>query len=114
MDDPGMDIDTREMHWKQIQQYVKDGMWVRTRADVFPYPYAGQRDAALRSGAQIVSTDYQFDGNGNLERGQVKVGHYEVTLQDEQQGGIKVPALCNPVNAPKGCINEEVEARPSH
>jgi hypothetical protein len=95
MDDPN---ETR------IKQLVKDGFIVRTRADadlVEPRAHdVTRRDTALRSGAQIVSTDFE-----------VAVpaigGDYVVQIP----GG--TPARCNPVNAPKRCRPSDVE-NPKH
>jgi calcium-dependent phosphoinositide phospholipase C len=49
-----------------------------------------RRDLAIRSGAQILSTDYPFDWKA-------EGAGYHVTLGDEK-------VRCNPVNAPKACI----------
>jgi Phosphoinositide phospholipase C, Ca2+-dependent len=85
---------------QRIPQLVKDGFIVRTRADAdLVEARAGdvtRRDVALRSGAQIVSTDFE-----------VAVpaigGDYLVQIP----GG--TPARCNPVNAPKNCRPRDVE-----
>ena len=84
----------------KIQQLVKDGFIVRTRADADLIEARNhdvtRRDIALRSGAQIVSTDFE-----------VAVpaigGDYVVQIP----GG--TPAGCNPVNAPKRCRSSDVE-----
>jgi hypothetical protein len=84
----------------RIQALVKEGFIVRTRADADLIEArnhdTSRREIALRSGAQIVSTDFE-----------VAVpaigGDYVVQIQ----GG--TPARCNPVNAPKNCRPSDVE-----
>lgn len=84
-----------------IQRAVKDGYLVRTRADI-PTDEARtgstvRRDAAFRSGAHYVSTDYPEEspfGSG-----------YRARLP----GAENLPARCNPVTAPPGCRNEWLE-----
>jgi hypothetical protein len=84
----------------RIRQLVKDGFIVRTRADADLIEARNhdvtRRDLALRSGAQIVSTDFE-----------VAVppigGDYVVQIP----GG--TPAGCDPVNAPKRCRPSDVE-----
>jgi len=84
----------------RIRQLVKDGFIVRTRADADLIEPRNRdvtrRDLALRSGAQIVSTDFE-----------VAVpaigGDYVVKIP----GG--TPAGCDPVNAPKNCRPSDVE-----
>ena len=85
-----------------IQQRVREGFLVRTRADI-PTEEARtgstiRRDGAFRSGAQYVSTDYPETspfGSG-----------YRAALPDSDG-----PARCNPVNAPAGCRSEWLESR---
>lgn len=72
-----------------IPRLVEQGYIVRTRADS-GIPEGGdpeRRDAALSSGAHIVTTDFPPGGEAD----------YAVELPG---GG---PARCNPVNAPEGC-----------
>ena len=84
----------------RIQALVKQGFIVRTRADADLIEArnhdTSRRDIALRSGAQIVSTDFE-----------VAVpaigGDYVVQIP----GG--TPARCDPVNAPKNCRPSDVE-----
>jgi hypothetical protein len=86
----------------RIKQLVKEGFIVRTRADADLVEARAQdvtrRDLALRSGAQIVSTDFE-----------VAVpsigGQYVVQIP----GG--TPARCDPVNAPKNCRPSDIENR---
>ncbi len=76
------------------------GLIVRTRADADTRQGRSgdttQRDAALTSGAQFVSTDYEVPdpdfGTG-----------YRVAIP----GG--TPARCNPVTAPPGCTSGDIE-----
>lgn len=87
-----------------IRQSVRSGFLIRTRADS-PTIEArtgntARRDAAFRSGAQYVSTDYPEEspfGSG-----------YRVLLPATAPG---LPARCNPVNAPVGCRDEWLEPR---
>lgn len=83
-----------------INALVKKGYLVRARADADTG--AGRtgdthrRDELLKSGAQFISTDYPA-GEPSKWTG------YSVALP----GG--VAARCNPVNAPKGCVDNTVE-----
>jgi hypothetical protein len=83
-----------------IQQLVKRGFIVRTRADADLVEARAhdvtRRDTALRSGAQIVSTDFEVAVPAIA-------GDYVVQIP----GG--TPARCNPVNAPKKCRPSDVE-----
>ena len=84
----------------RIQALVKQGFIVRTRADADLIEArnhdTSRREIALRSGAQIVSTDFE-----------VAVpaigGDYVVQIP----GG--TPARCDPVNAPKNCRPSDIE-----
>ena len=87
---------------REIKRLVRAGYLVRTRSDI---PLAtvtsgdrAQLRAALRSGAQLVSTDFpevgmsaRYDSN------------YVVSLPE---GG---PARCNPVIRPRGCRSRKLE-----
>jgi Phosphoinositide phospholipase C, Ca2+-dependent len=86
----------------QIQQLVRDGYLVRTRSDV---PLAtvtsgdtSMRDAALASGAQLVSTDFPQVGMS------ARYGSDFVARLPE--GG---PVRCNPVIAPPSCRGDRLE-----
>lgn len=83
-----------------ISAMVAAGYVVRTRADVDTNQArsgnTAQRDAALASGAQWVSTDYEVP-NPAFGTG------YVVAIP----GG--TPARCNPINAAPGCRNEGLE-----
>ncbi|KAG5922290.1 hypothetical protein E4U53_003715 [Claviceps sorghi] len=87
----------------RIQKQVQAGYWVRAMADdalgTVRNCTTFQRDMALRSGAQIVSTDFFVPGKS--ERYGCK--GYVVGL-----GGGKV-ARCNPVNGQKGCADGDLE-----
>ncbi|KAI5460108.1 acid phosphatase [Mariannaea sp. PMI_226] len=86
-----------------IQEQVKAGYWVRTRADeplstLFTHNVTARREAAFSSGAQIVSTDFQAYGMSS--RWGVD---YAVTLP----GGRS--ARCNPVNVVGKCADQRLE-----
>jgi hypothetical protein len=82
----------------EVAAAVAEGFIVRTRADSDnEEPLANdtsRREAALASGAQIVSTDYP-----------AKVDGIEYVV--ELPGG--VPSRCNPLSAPAECIAEAIE-----
>ena len=86
---------------QRIREQVRIGFLIRTRADI-PTVEArngstARRDAAFRSGAQYVSTDYPEPspfGSGYLAR---------------LPGSERRAARCNPVNAPSGCRDEWLE-----
>jgi hypothetical protein len=88
----------------RIQQLVKQGFIVRTRADADLIEARNhdvtRREIALRSGAQIVSTDFEVPVPAIG-------GDYVVQIP----GG--TPARCDPVNAPKNCRPTDVE-NPAH
>ena len=81
-----------------IEQAVAAGRIIRTRADSskadITVPGAPRRQAALASGAQIVSTDYPASVAGT---------DYVVELPG---GG---PAHCNPITAPAECTDRALE-----
>jgi hypothetical protein len=86
---------------QQIRERVRSGFLIRTRADVPPAEgrtgSTARRDAAFRSGAQYVSTDYPEPspfGSGYIAR---------------LPGADRFVARCNPVNAPRGCRDEWLE-----
>ena len=88
---------------ERIRRQVRAGFLIRTRADV-PTEEARtgattRRDAAFRSGAQYVSTDYPGAQP-------VRVG-LSRPLPDAEH----LSARCNPVNAPPGCRDEWLESR---
>ncbi len=78
----------------EIQQLVADGYLVRTRADTDTNEARSgdttRREAALASGAQLISSDYPVP-NPSLG------SNYHVDIPGEG------PARCNPINAPAGC-----------
>jgi hypothetical protein len=86
---------------QRIREQVGSGFLVRTRADT-PTAEArsgstARRDAAFRSGAQFVSTDYPElspFGSGYVAR---------------LPGAAGLAARCNPVNAPPGCRDQWLE-----
>ena len=75
---------------------VEQGFIVRTRADGVPVPsdIAAQRDAALDSGAQILTTDFPAAVADQAEAFTLPGGR---------------PSRCNPVTAPKGCQAQDIE-----
>jgi len=83
-----------------IAALVAAGYIVRTRADADTVQARAndttQRDAALASGAQFVSTDFP-----------VPSPSFGTPYFVEMPGG--APARCNPVNAPPGCRSEALE-----
>lgn len=92
-DDPRSELAT-------ITELVRQGYIVRTRADADTREARSgettRRDAALASGAQLVSTDYAVADE--------RFGHgYQVALPG------RTPARCNPVSAPAECRPEDLE-----
>lgn len=92
----------RGLNTAQIQELVRLGYYVRTRADV-PLQTVltndtSMLDAALVSGAQLVSTDFPQIGMS---------ARYDSDFVAELPDG--GPARCNPVNAPRGCRSERLE-----
>lgn len=90
---------------QRIQEAVRRGYWVRTRADVpittlFERDVTAQREAALRSGAQMVSTDWPAMGMS---------ARYGVDYAVGFEGGWG--ARCNPVNA-RGMCDERTVLEP--
>jgi hypothetical protein len=91
---------------ERIRQNVRARYLIRTRADI-PTAEARsgsttRRDAAFRSGAHYVSTDYPEPspfGSGYLAR---------------LPGAERLAARCNPVNAPSGCRSEWLEVAGRH
>jgi hypothetical protein len=90
----------------RIQDEVRKGYVVRTRSDdPVTTPTRGdttQRDLALASGAQWVSTDYPVPGMTARYGGSTYVAMIP--------GG--TPARCNPINAPPDCQNSWIEVSP--
>ncbi|MCA9643281.1 MAG: hypothetical protein KC492_21430, partial [Myxococcales bacterium] len=100
---PGEDIEAVRIlngalsDFSEIQQAVKDGFIVRTRdggLDAAQDP--AEFESALKSGAQIISTDFP-----------VKVDGVDYVM--EIPGG--TPARCNPLNAPTDCTSADIESR---
>jgi calcium-dependent phosphoinositide phospholipase C len=86
----------------EIQALVRDGFLVRTRSDV-PLATVSANDpamlqAALASGAQLISTDFPEIG---------MTGRYDGDYVAELPGDL--PARCNPVIAPRGCVSSRLE-----
>lgn len=89
---------------ESITPAVEAGYLIRTRSDgdahLSPEDPSPQRDAALASGAQLVSTDYP-------EPGLEQFPEYQVRMPD---GGL---VRCNPISAPDWCTVTDVED-PAH
>lgn len=77
----------------EIRELVRKGYLIRTMTDggarAVQAGDGKRRDAALASGAQLLSTDYPYDWKAR--------SGYSVRLPDNQK------VRCNPVNAPTGC-----------
>ncbi|KAF2090678.1 hypothetical protein K490DRAFT_62002 [Saccharata proteae CBS 121410] len=88
---------------EEIRELVRKGYFVRTRADV-PIETVEKenntvmRDLAWESGAQIVSTDFPAVG---------MACRYDTDYAVLMPGG--GVARCNPINAPDGCKDDELE-----
>ncbi|MBI2059598.1 MAG: hypothetical protein HYT87_07490 [Nitrospirae bacterium] len=81
----------------RIREQVAAGYLVRTRADALDEPRVGDTrrlEAALRSGAHFLSTDYPAPG---------MIANYSVEIP----GGS--PSRCNPVSAPPECTSSDIE-----
>jgi Phosphoinositide phospholipase C, Ca2+-dependent len=86
----------------QIQELVRKGYLVRTRSDL---PTATARnedysllDAALPSGAHVISTDFPVPGMS---------ARWDSDFVAELPGG--GVARCNPISAPRSCRDEQLE-----
>jgi hypothetical protein len=95
----------RAANTAQIADLVRRGYYVRTRTDV---PLAtvtandtSMLDAALASGAQLISTDFPQVGMS---------ARYDSDFVAELPDG--GPVRCNPVNAPRSCRDEFLEGGP--
>ena len=105
--EPGADdaafVERNDAPAAEIADLVRRGYLVRTRADADTRQArtgdVSRRDEALRSGAQIVSTDYPASEPARWSG-------YSVSLPD---GG---SARCDPVNAPATCRSDDVERPP--
>lgn len=92
----------RTVNTAQIADLVRRGYYVRTRSDV-PLQTVRADDtsmleAALASGAQLVSTDFPQIG--------MSARYDSDFVAALPEGG---PARCNPVNAPRNCRDERLE-----
>ena len=86
---------------ERLNELAKQGVLVRTRSDADTEQArtndTSLRDKDLRSGAQIISTDYFASEPAKYD------GHFVVTLPGN------VVARCNPINAPRGCPAGDLE-----
>jgi hypothetical protein len=93
-------IEKNEGDEATIAALVRQGYMVRTRADAGTVEARSNdgrnRDRALRSGAQIVSTDYP-------QSEPARWTGYFVALPNG------LPARCNPVNGPSSCVDSLLE-----
>lgn len=84
-----------------IANLVHQGYLIRARTDSDTKEArvndTATRDAMMKSGAQMLSTDYPVNEPARW------AGHYVVTLPDD------AVARCNPVNAPSGCTQDTVK-----
>lgn len=84
----------------EIPDLVRAHYIVRCRADSGLSPDELGREAAFSCGAHMISTDFP--------PGEAHASGYQVSLPGD------VPARCNPVNAPEGCQNSNLEpSKPS-
>jgi len=79
---------------EEIEDSVRAGFLVRTRADGDVERQEGQVEAALESGAHIVSTDFPVPVEGGLAAVEIPGG---------------TPSRCNPISAPSECASEDIE-----
>ncbi|GGG90382.1 phosphatidylinositol-specific phospholipase C1-like protein [Silvibacterium dinghuense] len=86
---------------KQINALVRQGYLVRARADEDTVQArtndTRRRDEVMRSGAQMISTDYPAAEPSRWTK-------YSVALPGD------AAARCNPVNAPAHCVDAQMEA----
>jgi hypothetical protein len=99
-----VEINDAAPDYDKIQQTVRAGYIVRTRADADTVEARANdttvRDAAISSGAQFVSTDYPVPDPA--------IGNdYQVTMP------MGMPARCNPISAPVSCTSLDIE-NPAH
>jgi hypothetical protein len=91
----------------EIQAAVAAGYLVRTRADADPRQQNpnlfADRDQALASGAQFVSTDYPVPDPIREAEHPERTEPYFVQMP----GG--TPARCNPISAPAACAASDIE-----
>ncbi len=96
-------VDDPVAHAARITALVERGYLVRTRSDEPDVEGrtgdTKRRDAALASGAQWISTDYPGPGGAEKQYGTDYVVEFP---------GFRA-ARCNPVAAPKGCVDATIE-----
>lgn len=94
-------IERNEGPADEIANLVRQGYLIRARTDSDTKEArvndTTTRDAMMKSGAQILSTDYPASEPARWS------GHYFVALPDQ------VDARCNPVNAPSICTSKDVK-----
>ncbi|HEY4377158.1 MAG TPA: phosphatidylinositol-specific phospholipase C1-like protein [Acidimicrobiales bacterium] len=98
-----IDVDDPVAGAKEITDLVRKGYLVRTRADANEVEAkagdSSRLEAALRSGAQWISTDYPGPDGAKGALGTHYIGELPGFLS----------ARCNPITAPKGCRDVAVE-----
>ena len=89
------------MKFQDITNLVHQGYLIRARTDSDTKEArvndTSTRDAMMKSGAQMLSTDYPVNEPAKWD------GHFVVTLPGN------VVARCNPVNAPASCTQDAVK-----
>lgn len=102
-----------------ITESVQSGYVVRTRSDgdahIGSTDPTEQRDVALGTGAQFVSTDYPEPTLATFPEYIVRFDHSppDVSQEDIDSGAANPFARCNPVIGPDWCTALDVERRPS-
>ena len=90
---------------EEISSLVRKGYLIRTRTDSDTKQArtndTSRREAALASGAQLLSTDYPASEPASWTG-------YSVSLPDN------LVARCNPVNKPAACVDADLESQSSH
>lgn len=81
--------------FEEIKTLVEQGYLVRTRSDANLIVSEVERDLAIESGAQYISTDFPEPD--------LAIGPFYVELPEAD------PGVCNPVNAPSACRNAGLE-----
>lgn len=87
-------LNNPETDFAAIQSAVEAGYLVRTRADSDVEYDEAQLEAALASGAHIISTDLPAPTQDSLDYVEIPGGN---------------PSRCNPLTAPAGCTSEAIE-----
>ncbi|MFT4114275.1 phosphatidylinositol-specific phospholipase C1-like protein [Silvibacterium sp.] len=93
-------VEQNESSAEQIDTLVRQGYLVRTRSDADTVEArtndTRRRDEVMQSGAQVISSDYPPGEPSRWTK-------YSVVFPGD------VVVRCNPVNAPAGCVDSELE-----